>query len=339
VPRPRRRGTLIEDRQVKRGASWTVDAADAGTRLDKFLAAEARAGSRGRAFDALARGKVFVNDREATADDAALRVTAGDVVRLWADRPGSAKRRTSLGDARDLPIVFEDNAIVVLDKPAGVLAVPLPPERASGGRSVFEDLAVHLRRRGRHRPFVVHRIDRDTSGLVLFAKTSSAQDALKSQFKRREPERVYQAIVYGHPQPASGTWRDALAWDGEALIQKETSPRDPRAKEAISHYRVVEAFAAASLIEVRLVSGRRNQIRIQARLRGHTLVGEQRYVYGPESLRPIAFPRQALHAARLGFRHPVTDRTMIFEAPLPEDMQSLLARLRRQAPRRTAAPG
>jgi 23S rRNA pseudouridine1911/1915/1917 synthase len=187
-----------------------------------------------------------------------------------------------------------------------------------------------MRGRGRRRPFVVHRIDRDTSGLVLFAKSERAQDALKAQFKRRQPERVYTAIVYGEPSPLEGTWQDHLVWDERALIQKETHPRDPRGKMAICHYRVVEPLAGASLVEVSLVTGKRNQIRIQARLRGHTLVGEQRYVFGPDALRSIAFPRQALHASRLAFRHPDDDRDMRFEAPLPEDLVALLARLRRR---------
>jgi 23S rRNA pseudouridine1911/1915/1917 synthase len=308
---------------------WTVADEEAGARLDKYLAAPQRAGSRPKAAAALERGKVFVNDREMTLADAAARVAAGDEVRLWMDRPGSAKRRSTVGDLRDLPIVYEDDAMIVLNKPAGLLAVPLPLERRSDARSVFEDLKIYLRQSARRRPFVVHRIDRDTSGLVLFAKSERAQLALKEQFKRREPERVYLAVVYGVPSPASGTWRDHLVWDLKSLIQKETSPRDPLGKEAISQYRVIEPLAGASLIEVRLVTGKRNQIRIQARLRGHTLVGEVRYIYGPDELRPIAFPRQALHAHRLAFRHPADDRAMSFEVPLPEDMASLVARLRR----------
>jgi 23S rRNA pseudouridine1911/1915/1917 synthase len=144
---------------------------------------------------------------------------------------------------------------------------------------------------------------------------------------------VYLAVVYGHPSPPSGTWRDRLAWDRAALIQKETHPRDPRGKDAVSEYRVVERLARASLIEVRLRTGKRNQIRLQARLRGHTLVGERRYVYGPDELRAIDFPRQALHAHRLAFRHPVTDQPLSFEAPLPADMADLIARLRTQTPR------
>jgi len=307
-------------------ASWIVGSDGAASRLDKFLAAPARLGSRARATDALARGKVFLNGVEVGTRDGGARLATGDVVRVWMDRPGSSRRRAALGDDRDLAIVYEDAAIIVVNKPAGVLAVPL--ERREGARSVFEDLKRHLHARGRRRPFVVHRIDRDTSGLVVFAARADAQASLKDQFKRHQAERVYRAVVYGHPRPASGTWRDRLVWDQKALIQKETHPRDPRGKEAVSEYRVVETFAAASLVEVRLVTGKRNQIRLQARLRGHTLVGEQRYVYGPDRLRPIAFPRQALHAFRLAFQHPLTGKRLAFEAPMPRDMEELIARLR-----------
>jgi 23S rRNA pseudouridine1911/1915/1917 synthase len=306
--------------------SWIVDAAERSVRLDKFLAAPGRAGSRPRAAAALERGKVFLNGREVSLAEAGARLEPGDVVRLWMDRPGSAKKSAFLGD--DLPIVYEDDDLLVLNKPAGLLAVPLPIERRDGSASVFDQLKSYLRAHGRRRPFVVHRIDRDTSGLVLFAKNEAAQAALKDQFLRHEPQRVYQAIVYGHPTPASGTWRDHLVWDLKALIQKETTARDPRGKEAIAGYRVVESLKRTALIEVSLVTGKRNQIRIQARLRGHTLVGERRYIYGPDELRPIAFPRQALHAHRLVFRHPHGDREMRFEVPMPEDMLALLARLR-----------
>ena len=164
---------------------------------------------------------------------------------------------------------------------------------------------------------------------MVFARTGVAQDRLKQQFKRREPERVYLAVVYGVPSPPSGTWRDTLAWDQRALIQKETHPGDPRGKDAIADYQVREAYDGASLVEVRLQTGKRNQIRLQARLRGHTLIGEERYVYGPAALRPIPFERQALHAFRLAFRHPDDGRPLAFEAPPPADFEDLLARLRR----------
>ena len=306
---------------------WTVEEAASGERLDKFLAAAGRVGSRGRAADALARGRVFVNDQEATPADAARRLIAGDRVRFWPDRPGSARKKTPRA-ARpgELPIVFEDDALIVVNKPPGLLAVPL--ERQEDATSVQDELMLHLRSKGKRRPLVVHRIDRDTSGLVVFATRPDAQARLKDQFRRREPERVYLAVVYGHPTPASGSWNDHLVWDHKQLIQKETHPRDPKAQEARSQYRVVEKLRGASLIEVRLITGRRNQIRLQARLHGHTLVGEARYTYGPEALRPIEFPRQALHAHRLAFRHPLTGQPLSFEAPLPVDMQGLIRSLR-----------
>ena len=301
-------------------------------RLDRFLAGPAQLGSRGRASTALERGKVFVNDVEVTPAQSGRRLQAGDRVRVWMDRPGSARRRWGRTPAvhGGLQIVYEDQALIVVNKPAGLLTVPLP--RRGDEPSVEDLLVVHLRPRGKRKPLVVHRIDRDTSGLVVFATRADAQNRLKLQFRRHEPDRIYLAIVYGHPSPASGTWRDRLVWDQAALIQKETHPRDPRGKDAISEYQVLERFPSASLIEVRLRTGKRNQIRLQARLRGHTLVGEQRYVYGPDDLRGVDFPRQALHSHRLAFRHPMTDQPLSFEAALPQDMAELLARLRIQKP-------
>jgi 23S rRNA pseudouridine1911/1915/1917 synthase len=315
------------ERTDRPGEAWTVDEGAAGIRLDKFLAAEVRLGSRTRAATAIQRGKVFLNDREAAPEDAAVRLEAGDRVRVWADRPGTSRSGFRPRKAGELEILYEDESLLVVNKPAGLLVVPLP--RRDGTPTVYDQVQHHLRPRGRRRPLIVHRIDRDTSGIVVFAKDAGAQERLKEQFRRREPERVYQAIVYGHPSPASGTWRDHLLWDQKSLIQKQTYASDPRGKEAISEYRVVEGFEEATLIEVRLVTGKRNQIRLQARLRGHTLVGEQRYIYGPDEIRTIEFPRQALHAWRLGFRHPQDGRELRFEASLPADMEALIRRLRR----------
>jgi 23S rRNA pseudouridine1911/1915/1917 synthase len=308
--------------------TWIVDPDEAGVRLDKFLAAPDRLGSRAKALAAIERGKIFLNTSETPAEASALKLAAGDAVRLWIDRPGSGRRPLRPVTIGELRIIFEDESLVVVDKPAGLLAVPL--ERKSDASSAYDQIRDHFRSRQKLRPFVVHRIDRDTSGLVVFAKDAGAQARLKEQFKRREPERVYWAVVYGHPSPASGTWRDHLVWDRKALIQKETHPRDPQASEAISEYRVLEQFRDASLIEVRLRTGRRNQIRLQARLRGHTLVGERRYVFGPDALRGIQFERQALHARRLVFLHPVDGRRLEFEAPLPSDFDALLQRLRQR---------
>ena len=308
---------------MQRGRKWTVEQDDEGIALDKFLAAGDKLGSRSKAAAARQRGKVFVNDVEAGQ---AMRLSRGDVVRVWDDRPGSAHRRASPFSSAGLRILYEDQHLIVINKPAGILAVPL--EKRGEETSIFDQIVAHLRSHGKRKPHVVHRIDRDTSGVVLFAKDGRTQAALKAQFRARTPERIYLAVVYGIPNPPAGTWRDHLAWDARALIQKETHHSDPRAAEAISSYKVIESFDGASLIEVRLKTGKRNQIRIQARLRGHTLVGEGRYTYGPDDLRPIPFGRQALHALRLSFRHPAEQREMTFEAPLPEDMAKLIRKLR-----------
>ena len=305
--------------------TWSVGDGEAGVALDKFLAAPERLGSRSRAAAARERGKVFVNGAEVGPKEVRLLLKAGDEIRVWEDRPGSSRRRAAPFTAGPLRILYEDQFLIVLDKPAGLLAVPL--ERRDEV-SIFDQIEDHLRSHGKRKPLVVHRIDRDTSGVVLFAKDGRTHAALKQQFRERTPERVYLAAVYGHPVPESGMWRDFLVWDSKALIQKETHPKDPRAAEAISHYRVVEKFPSTSLIEVRLTTGKRNQIRIQARLRGHTLVGEVRYTFGPDELRPIPFERQALHAWRLTFQHPVEQRPMTYEAPLPPDMKKLLSALR-----------
>jgi 23S rRNA pseudouridine1911/1915/1917 synthase len=171
----------------------------------------------------------------------------------------------------------------------------------------------------------------------MFAKDGSALTHLKAQFLRREPERVDLAVVYGHLTPEEGTWRDRLVWDGDELIQRVTNPKDPRGTEAVSTYRVVERLRGASLLEVRLVTGKRNQIRLQAELRGHPLVGEKMYADTPV-LRRIAFPRQALHAWKLGFEHPVTGRALRLESPVPRDLSELLSRLKATPPTRRA-PG
>ena len=318
MPHPERPGT--------RGLSWTVATPEAGIRLDKFLAAPPRLGSRARAALALDRGKVYVNGLEASLRQASHRLSAGDHVAVWMDRPGSSRTPLRAGLYGPLDIIHEDDDLLVVNKPPGLLSVPL--ERNRGVPSIYDQVEDRFRSHGRRRPLVVHRIDQETSGLVVFAKNPASQAHLKEQFKRREPERVYWAVVYGQPDPPSGMWRDHVVWDEKALIQKATHARDPRGMEAISEYRMLEPLRGAALVEIRLTTGRRNQIRLQARLRGHTLVGETRYVYGPDTLRPIPFPRHALHARRLAFRHPSTDQAVELEAPPPADFTALLIRLR-----------
>lgn len=313
---------------------WIVAEADAGIRLDVWLVRHAEAGSRSRASGWIERGKVFVNDREVEPGAAARRVAAGDRIRVWVDRPGSAKPpdRAVAAARSHLHVLHEDAAIIVVDKPVGLIVEPLPGEAAQ--EATLLDLLVDA---GRHtvrgRAYVVHRIDRDTSGLVLFARTSAARDHLKGQFERRTPDRIYQAVVLGQVDADSAVWRDQLAWDKTALRQRRAHGRDAGGKEAVARVQVLERFAAATLIEVSLETGKRNQIRVQAGLRGHPLLGERQYRFGapPEPPGLPAMDRQALHAWRLGFVHPSTGQPVVFTSPLPPDFSRLLRALRPRA--------
>src|SRR5215470_16786816 len=307
--------------------NWRVSESEAGMRLDKWLAAAERLGSRSKALSAIERGKVFVNDVEQGVADAARRMLAGENVRLWMDRPGSAERRYAERRESGLHLLYEDSSLLVINKPAGLLTVPLPAQ--PGEPSLLDQVKHHLRSHKKLEPLVVHRIDRDTSGIVIFAKTPEAQRKLKDQFEQRKAERVYLAVVYGHPKPESGTWRDFLVWNQDALKQQLAERRDRNAKEAVSRYRTLEKFPGAALIEVSLVTGKRNQIRVQAGSRGHPLVGEKKYVYDPAPRDRIKFGRQALHAHRLKFQHPVNGRPMSFEVEAPDDFQFLVENLRR----------
>lgn len=315
---------------MKSDQTWRVSATDAGQRLDKFLAAAGRAGSRSRAADSIVRGRVFVDNVEIEPSGGARLVSDGELVRLWMDRPGSASR-TPRPPVRDgLEIVHEDTDVVVVNKPAGLLTVPLDGDSAAP--SVLALLWDRFRSHRTREPLVVHRIDKDTSGLVLFALHDAARSALVSQFAQRTPDRIYLALVNGHPDPAEGTWQDRLAWDDDAFVQRRAKPDDPEARDAECDYRVVSTFAEASLIEVRLHTGRQGQVRAQAQLHGHSLVGDRRY--RPREGAPghdLRFPRQALHAQRLAFDHPADARRVSFTAPTPPDLRDFLDRLRRQA--------
>jgi 23S rRNA pseudouridine1911/1915/1917 synthase len=305
---------------------WQVGEDEAGLRLDKWLASADRLGSRSRALTAIERGKVFIDNLEQSSADASRRLQGGEKVRLWMDRPGSAQKRYYERHSAGLHLLYEDNSLLVINKPAGLLTVPLPMQPDEP--SLLDQVNLHLRSKSKQQPLIVHRIDRDTSGIVLFAKTFDAQQKLKAQFEQRQAERVYLAIIHGHPRGESGTWKDLLVWDQDQLKQQRATKRVGRAKEAICHYRVIEKFKDAALIEVRLVTGKQNQIRIQAGLRGHPLIGEKKYVYEPSPQRKIPFGRQALHAHRLKFRHPIEGRQMSFETAPPDDFQALLRRLK-----------
>src|SRR5262245_13601643 len=224
--------------------TWRVSEEEAGGRLDKWLAAAERLGSRSKALSAIERGKVFINNIEQTTADAGRRMRAGENVRLWMDRPGSAERRYAERHDSGLHLLYEDSSLLVINKPAGLLTVPLPSQPDEP--SLFDLIKHHLRSHKKSAPLVVHRIDRDTSGIVVFAKTPEAQRNLKDQFERRSAERVYLAVVYGYPKPEQGMWRDFLVWDQDNLRQRRAERRDRNAKEAVCRYRTLERFSGAA---------------------------------------------------------------------------------------------
>lgn len=324
--------------------SWTVSPLEADVRLDKFLAFPARLASRSAAVEALDHARVFVNGRSVGADQSGRKLVPGDVVGYWADRPGSAHARTSTTVVRGVRILYEDDALLVVDKPPGLLTVPLGRRKAAP--SVATILAERPDWKGRRAPLVVHRIDRDTSGIVVFAKTPPALVHLKAQFESRLPVRIYSAIVTGVPSPASGEWRDSLVWDGDELTQRVVASTDRRARVAICEYQVVESFGRAALLDIRLITGKRNQIRVQANRHGHPLLGERQY-RPAEGAAPVAntrpatssrerdprvrlpqCPRQALHARHLELAHPLSGQQVVFDAPLPRDLIVVLDALR-----------
>lgn len=310
-----------------RGQVVLVEPGAAGQRLDKWLAAPSRLGSRRKASEALLRGRVWVDGVEQHVDDGARRLRGAEEVRVWVDRPGSAGR-AGPHRAGALDILFEDEDLIVLVKPAGLLTVPVAEQPSVP--SLAEAVQAHWRSHGHREPLAVHRLDRDTSGPVVFAGSLAARHVLKEQFASRTPERVYLAVVHGAPDPPNGTWRTWLSWDPRARVQRPVPARRPGSFEALAHFACVERFAATALIEVRLVTGKRHQVRVQAWLAGHPLVGERVYtgppVPVPES--PVAFSRQALHGRRLGFLHPRTSERLIFDVTPPPDFCELLEHLR-----------
>lgn len=313
----------------------TIDATEAGERLDKWLAAPTRLGSRKKAAEALERGKIFLNgDRQEVRNGGRL-LEAGDRVGLWIDRPGTAKPSglraggAALQALGELEVLHDDAELIVVNKPAGLLTVPRNGAEGEDD-TVVARLEQALDRKQRRRLYIVHRIDRWTTGLVVVARTVEAQEILREQFFRRTPERSYKAIAHGLFAEAEGAWEDELFADEQTRVQRRARAGE-EGVEARSRFRVVERFGdRATLLAVDLDTGKRNQIRVQAALRGHPLVGERLY-RSKRIEEPIKFPRQALHAERLRFDHPKSGETIEFRAPFPADLKKLVTRLRREA--------
>lgn len=241
-------------------------------------------------------------------------------------KPDRPARRTA---PRPYRIVFEDADLIVADKDPGILTVPIPGKSSRNLKDLLDRYLMGQKREAH----VVHRIDRYTSGLVLFAKNRRARGALVAQFRQRTPERVYLALVRGVPAAESGTLRNRLELTADGFRQRVVREGGT---EAVTHYRVVERLPAAALLEVRLESGLKNQIRVQFRAAGHPLVGDRHYAR--EEAAEVKLGRQALHAWKLSFVHPGTGKPVSFEAPLPRDLERALRSLRQAPPPKPSDP-
>ncbi|MEW6487665.1 MAG: RluA family pseudouridine synthase [Thermodesulfobacteriota bacterium] len=229
------------------------------------------------------------------------------------------ERKPGKGRRRPFRVVYEDVHLVVADKDAGILSVPIPGKQSRNLKELLDRYLVSQKRTA----MPVHRIDRYTSGLVVFAKSRAAWQNLVHQFRGRTPERTYLALVRGEVAAESGILRHRLELTADGFRQRVVPQGGT---EAVTHYRVRERLRGATLLEVRLESGLKNQIRVQFRAAGHPLVGDRHYA--AEEAREARLQRQALHAWKLAFLHPVTGRPVAFEAPLAPDMERLVARLR-----------
>lgn len=260
------------------------------------------------------------------ADSPGQIVEAGAVVVVTWEPGRRYAEKSKAVHSRAFRVVFEDEHLIVVEKRAGVLTVPTERRERN---SLVDELGRYLSRGDRiTRPaHLVHRLDRDTSGLLVFGKTAAVAAALKDQFAEKKPEREYVAWVAGHVKEDQGTIESWLATD-EDLDQYSTDDV-AEGKHAITHFTVVERVRGATVLSVRLETGRRNQIRVHFAERGHPVLGDVRYQ--PERARhpDWTWKRLALHAAVLGFVHPVTRAQLTFRAPPPPEFAEILKRTRR----------
>jgi len=301
-----------------------VSTADAGARLDAFVTAQRPELSRTAVQRLVGDGDVLVNGRRAKAG---ARLSPNDevLVRIPPPRPTGLQ-----AEAIDLAIVYEDDDLLVVDKPPGM---PVHPS-AGHDHGTLVNAVLHLRPGiagvgGEMRPGIVHRLDKDTSGLVIVAKHDAAHRHLSAQLKAREVEKTYHAIVEGRPKPTEATIDAPIGRDPRH--RKRMAVVAHGGREARTRYRVLEAFDGATLLEANPETGRTHQIRVHLAAVGHPIIGD--VLYGRPS--PV-IGRQALHALRLRFRSPTTGADISVEAPLPTDLAAAIDQLRKRGTTKVA---
>ncbi len=295
---------------MKHEAELTVPAEAAGERLDAWLAGRLGAGSRSSAQRLIDEGRVLVDGNRPTKG---LRLRGGECVKALPTSPLPPS-----GPSPEPRIVFEDEHLLVVDKPPGLVVHPAPGHRR---RTLVELLAD--RAGGRWTPLAVHRLDRDTSGLMLVAKSPGSQRALRELLRRRELDRRYLALVKGRPASRTGTIDAPLGRDTRRRTRMSSRTATPR--EARTHFAVEREINGHTLLEVRLETGRTHQIRAHLAAIGMPVCGDRDY--GGPGLPGLR--RQFLHSAWLAFDHPETGAAIEVRSPLPEDLATVLANLGR----------
>jgi 23S rRNA pseudouridine1911/1915/1917 synthase len=278
-----------------------------GERLDRFLASLPEIGSRGRAERVLAEGVLVDGRRQAKSH----RLAGGEELEFEPpERPVEALEPERM----DLGIAYEDEHLVVVDKPAGIVVHPAPGH--ASGTLVHGLLAHDVAGGDAERPGIVHRLDRDTSGLMVVARSEEAHRRLQSLVRRHELERHYLALVVGRPRSRRGRIEAPIGRDRRDPLRRSLDTDTPR--EAITHFEVAELFPRHALLGVKLETGRTHQIRVHLAAIGLPVAGDP--LYGRP--RELGLERQFLHAARLAFAHPFTGERVDVNSPLPEDLQA-----------------
>jgi 23S rRNA pseudouridine1911/1915/1917 synthase len=310
--------------------SVSVPPDDAGARLDRFLADRIGEVSRSRLKNLILEGAVSRDG--ITTTDVSEQVQAGATYTLAVP---PAEPASPAGQNIPFPILFEDSHLLVLNKPAGLVVHPAP---GNPDGTLVNALIAHCGASltgigGERRPGIVHRLDKDTSGLMVVAKTEPAHTALSAAFAARDIERQYQAICWGLPSPASGVITGDIGRDPRERKRMAVVSRN--GKTALTNYHLMRAFGtAAALLSCKLGTGRTHQIRVHLAFAGHPLIGDPVYLKRrpaaagalrePARAAALDFPRQALHAETLGFLHPATGETLHFSAPPPDDFLQLI---------------
>jgi 23S rRNA pseudouridine1911/1915/1917 synthase len=297
-----------------------------GLRLDRALA-DASGLSRERVKALLDEGRIELGGK--VAAQASFKASPGTVFAIRVPEPAP-----SVAEAQDIPlsVVFEDAHLIVIDKPAGLV---VHPAAGNFDGTLVNALLHHCRGQlsgigGVVRPGIVHRIDKDTSGLLVVAKTDAAHEGLARQFADHSIHRAYHAVTAGVPVPASGTVRGAIGRSNHDR-KKMALVEENRGKHAVTHYRTLEVLNGAALIECRLETGRTHQVRVHLASIGHALLGDPVYGRAPATIKPVLtrlqFRRQALHAAELGFVHPASGEMVRFASKTPVDLKQLIVEL------------